>query len=464
MERRLQQVFFALSLLALALILAAAWQANTPTWKTYQRNFLQLEAQGEPNAVTKTAVLATPPEIHQVILTGLQRVDRCTTCHLGAEDPTMKNAPEPFRYHANLGPHIPSKFGCTICHGGQGLATDKNGAHGKVDFWSSPLLSRDYIRASCGRCHKEGDVPGVPELTEERRLFETQGCRGCHKLKGVGGSIGPDLTAEGANHRAPEWLEGHFLAPNAVSSGSAMPNFHFSRAQARALTYYMLSLTSEEMGSYYSSVRLIPGPEYGRQLFVEKNCIACHAMGGAGAKNGPDLLGVTTRHSPQWIDEQLVNPELVYPGSSMPAYDLEVNARKALMAFLASATVEDAQLILSRRTRALTPADVAIEAGKQDFARFGCVGCHGTELQGGVANPNAQGGEVPSLLHVSDDYTKDEVIAIIRNGRAPPLENTSGPTPPLYMPAWKTVLSDEDIHRIADYLWSKQQKKEKDSW
>jgi mono/diheme cytochrome c family protein len=182
-----------------------------------------------------------------------------------------------------------------------------------------------------------------------------------------------------------------------------------------------------------------------------------------GAKSGPDLLGVTKRHSIEWLDEQLVNPELVYPGSSMPAYDLETNARKALVAYLETATPDDVQMILSHRTRAITPEDVGIEAGKQDFARFGCVGCHGTELQGGVPNPNAQGGEVPSLLHVSDDYTKDEVIAIIRNGRAPPLENTAGLTPPLYMPSWKKVLSDEDINRIADYLWSKQEKK-KDSW
>jgi hypothetical protein len=36
MERRLQQLFFALSLLAFALITAAAWQANTPSWKNYQ--------------------------------------------------------------------------------------------------------------------------------------------------------------------------------------------------------------------------------------------------------------------------------------------------------------------------------------------------------------------------------------------------------------------------------------------
>jgi mono/diheme cytochrome c family protein len=146
----------------------------------------------------------------------------------------------------------------------------------------------------------------------------------------------------------------------------------------------------------------------------------------------------------------------------MPAYDLEMNARKALITFMASATAEDAQSILSQRTKPLSPEDAAIEAGKQNFSRFGCVGCHGLQLQGGVPNPNAQGGEVPSLLHASDDYTKEEVIKIIQNGKAPPLDNQAKPAPPLYMPSWKNVLADEDIHRIADYLWSLQKKK--DAW
>ena len=463
MGRRLPQIFFALSITSLALMLWALHQASTPSWKTYQRTFFQLEAQGEPNAAAKAAVLNTRPAIHQVMLTGLQRVDRCTTCHLGVDDPTMKNASEPYRYHEGLGPHVPSRFGCTICHGGQGLATTKEDAHGSVSFWEKPLLAREYIRASCGRCHKEGDVPGVPELTEGRRLFETQGCRGCHKLNGIGGSIGPDLTEEGASHRSSQWLENHFLAPNQVSAGSAMPNFHFTREQARALTYFMLSLTNEEMGSYFSSVRLIPSAAYGRELFVQKDCIVCHAIGGVGAKSGPDLLGVTHRHSVAWLDEQLVNPEYVYPGSTMPVYDLETNARKALIAYMASATAEDAQAIVAHRGKPLSPSDVVIEAGKREFARVGCAGCHGTELEGGLPNPNAQGGQVPSLLHLSDDYTKDEILAVVRNGRAPPLENASGPTPPLYMPAWKNVLSDEDIHQVVEFLWSKQQKA-KESW
>jgi mono/diheme cytochrome c family protein len=460
MDRKLPILFFALSLTVLLLMLGAIRQASSPGWKGYQREFHRLESAGEPNAAAKAEVLNATLDIRQDLLPGLQRVDRCATCHLGVEDPTMKNAPQPFTFHSNLAPHVPAKFGCTVCHGGQGLATDKENAHGNVAFWQEPLLPRDYIRASCGRCHKEGDIPGVPELTDGRRLFDTRGCRGCHKLNGVGGSIGPDLSEEGAIHRAPEWLERHFLDPKAVSRGSAMPNFHFTKEQARALTFYMLSLTNEQMGTYYSSVRLIPSAAYGKKLFVEKNCIACHNIGGVGAKSGPDLLGVTKEHSPGWLDEQLVNPQLIYPGSMMPAYDLEANERKALIVFLGSATAQDAEAIVAQRAKPLTPKDAAIEAGRQSFARFGCVGCHGLELQGGVPNPNSQGGEVPSLLHASDDYTKEEVMTIIRDGKNPPLADPKKPAPPLYMPAWKGVLAKEDIQRITDYLWSLQPKKE----
>jgi hypothetical protein len=53
--------------------------------------------------------------------------------------------------------------------------------------------------------------------------------------------------------------------------------------------------------------------------------------------------------------------ELVYPGSIMPAYDLKTNARKAIIAFVAAATAEDAQTILTQRPRPLTVQDAAIE-------------------------------------------------------------------------------------------------------
>ena len=111
MDRKISQLLFALSLLALVLMLAVVWQASTPSWKTYQREFYRLEAMGEPNAAAKSAVLEAPLMVKQILLPGLQRVDRCTTCHMGVEDPTMKSASLPHTFHPDLGPHIPAKFG-----------------------------------------------------------------------------------------------------------------------------------------------------------------------------------------------------------------------------------------------------------------------------------------------------------------------------------------------------------------
>ncbi len=463
MRDRMPRYFFLLSMVILGLVAAALFQAARPPWKKYQREFYALEAQHEPNAAAKESVLKTPLAINQILLPGLQRVDRCTTCHLGVDDPSMKGAREPFAYHAGIQQHPPSKFGCTVCHGGQGLATDKEPAHGHVAHWEEPLLPREYARASCGKCHTKGDVSEAPELAQGRRLFDTHGCRGCHKLNGVGGSIGPDLSREGATRRDPEWLVRHFLKPQSVSKGSAMPDFGFTRNQARDLTFYMLSLTGEEMGNYYTSKDVLPSPAYGRQLFAEKNCLTCHAVGGVGGQGGPDLQGTAQRHSSEWLDEHFVSPTLVFPGSSMPAYDLEPNARAALIRYLAAATPADARSILAAHPKSLSAEEMAIEAGRLSFEHYGCVGCHGENAKGGVPNPNSQGGQVPSLIHVADDYTKPEILSLIRRGKMPPLKDASKPAPPLYMPAWKGTLNEEDLKNVVEYIWSLKPKEES-SW
>src|SRR6266545_3005010 len=72
--------------------------------------------------------------IHQIWMRDFDdRVDRCTTCHLGVADAAMVGAHEPFRLHPQTA-HTPEdfdRFGCTSCHGGQGLATSADDAHGK---------------------------------------------------------------------------------------------------------------------------------------------------------------------------------------------------------------------------------------------------------------------------------------------------------------------------------------------
>lgn len=102
----------------------------------------------------------------------------------------------------------------------------------------------------------------------------------------------------------------------------------------------------------------------------------------------------------------------------------------------------------------------AIEAGRIEFLRLQCFLCHNKDMKKGIENPNAQGGEVPALVHVAEDYTWDETIKIIRNGRSSPKDKPEGPTPPLYMPSWKGIATEAYVRNVAAYLWSKQEKKE----
>ena len=70
MERRLALFFFALSMVVLALMLGAIWQAGSPTWKTYQQEFHRLEAVGEPNAAAQSVVVNAVLVIRQELLPG----------------------------------------------------------------------------------------------------------------------------------------------------------------------------------------------------------------------------------------------------------------------------------------------------------------------------------------------------------------------------------------------------------
>ena len=79
-------------------------------------------------------------EVRQILLPELNRVDRCTTCHLAVEDPSYGGYPQPLAYHPLHEQHPFEKFGCTICHRGQGRATTIADAHGNVPHWDQPML------------------------------------------------------------------------------------------------------------------------------------------------------------------------------------------------------------------------------------------------------------------------------------------------------------------------------------
>ena len=46
----------------------------------------------------------------------------------------------------------------------------------------------------------------------------------------------------------------------------------------------------------------------GEPLFKKKGCTACHAYGKR--LTGPDLMGVTRRRTAQWMEQQILHPEI----------------------------------------------------------------------------------------------------------------------------------------------------------
>lgn len=308
-------------------------------WKKYQKQFNERDVLLAKNEKYKEEIRKRPYEIKQIIVKELRRVDRCTTCHLGIDNPDFINAPQPFKTHKNYQQHPFETFGCTVCHAGQGRATTAKKAHGRVKFWEAPMIPLKYIQSACGKCHLTEDVPGAPSLSNGKKLFKEFECFECHRIGNKGGNIGPELTHEGRfGHRDPAWLFKHFKDPEAFSPGTTMPDFEFTDKQAADLTMYMLSLTDEKIAGYFLSKAMIPDVETGKALFFERGCIGCHNIGGKGGKTGPDLANVGKRRDAQWIFRHFKNPKEFSPKTIMPKFGFTDNEARALTLFVLSLT------------------------------------------------------------------------------------------------------------------------------
>ena len=261
---------------------------------------------------------APPTKIMQISLPELTinynfkdvpRYDRCQTCHLGIDRPNYdKDAkgdemPAVFKTHPHLtdgamttdprgnrvaaglyldgnGPHGINKFGCTICHGGNGSGTDfsysshepnsipegeewhKKYGWNEMHHWDEPMLPTRFVESSCLKCHHQvTDVPQAGKLQAGYERIVKYGCTGCHTIGGEG-SFGPDLTDNrpvGPNLRhlaskvSKDWALRWIKNPHAFRPDTRMPRFynltnnHFekdqpkSHAEIYAITHYLFA-------------------------------------------------------------------------------------------------------------------------------------------------------------------------------------------------------------------------------
>lgn len=192
----------------------------------------------------------------------------------------------------------------------------------------------------------------------------------------------------------------------------------------------------------------------GQALFGGK-CYSCHNVG-SGDKTGPDLKGVTTRRTKEWLHEFVNSPASMnakgdpaakelfskFTATVMPDQGLTPQQIDSILMMIEDLTNKNQVFVPAgaRLSRAILPPDV--DGGWRFFmgrARLqnggtACISCHsikGVGLFGG-------GTLGPDLTGVSLKYRDPELISILQNPNFPTMSTVFG----------KHALTDEEIVQL----------------
>lgn len=374
-------------------------------------------------------------QLRQIINPGMRVSDRCVSCHVtmgpGEQGVTGHKV---LTAHKNV-VHDPAEYGCTICHGGQGLATVKDDAHGDVHFWPSPMLSAKTSYAGCGTCHTPIGVPSESKYREARLAYDRLDCAACHRTDGRGGTIrpngggmeGPDLSRVGLAGYDAVWYDKHAVKSQQARQGPWKTSFAaINEPDRELLSVYMSTLVG--------APQLIAA----KAAFHSSGCLGCHKVSGVGGDEGPDISRsgekdpgqvdfahvAGARRLDNWLAEHFRSPAAVVAGSLMPAQGFGEARIEALTFYTLSLRRRDLPGSYMPKDR----LKVA-RLGEREFATDGetlfgafCSGCHGasgTGLQapGMAAFPSIVN---PDLLALASDEFIAETVRRGRPGRRMP--------------------------------------------
>jgi cbb3-type cytochrome c oxidase subunit III len=433
------------SLGVLALLVTAAVQENfLKEWRTTQRSAL---AESRPIDV----------HLRQIIVPGLKATDRCVTCHVGmGPGESASNSSSVTQAHKPV-VHDPADYGCTVCHAGQGLATDKADAHGDVHFWPAPMIPVRFASAGCGSCHAYVGIPERSQLSHARNVVERHDCLVCHRLDGRGGTLrpagtggmeGPDLSRVGATGWDEDWYGKHLQKTREAKDRRWTDSFGVVDEPG-------LDAINSYLATRVAAPRLVEAIS----MFHSLGCRGCHKVGGVGGNDGPDLTHEGEKDPGRidfsrvsgeptlanWLAEHFRLPAKIVPGSQMPVMGLDENQIELLTLYMLALRRGDFPGVYwpkdRVRTERLGEREFAVD-GATLYASF-CSGCHGPRGEGmryagmppfpAIANPDF-------LAVASDEF----IAATIRQGR-----------PGRRMAAWSDAVSGlrpQEIASVVSYL------------
>ncbi len=311
-------------------------------------------------------------------------VDRCTSCHLGIDKKGFEDAPQPYTTHPNLdlfltsaSPHPINEFGCTGCHAGRGRGTtfvssvhmpnnveDKERWEDEFDWkkmhhWLQPMLPSRYSEAGCFKCHSsQADIKGADKLTLGLTLIEKNGCYGCHTIEKYNDrrKAGPDLAR--INEKVnPEWTRKWIKDPRSFRHNTRMPTFF---DQENNSSPNMIKRTNTEIYSIVEYLfketdksdsknerKYLGDEENGKELFESVGCQGCHVIETDPSnekittysmlkRQGPNLIGIGSKTSAQWVYNWIKDPKKFWPETRMPNLRLSDQEAKDITAYLMS--------------------------------------------------------------------------------------------------------------------------------
>ena len=399
------RLIFALSSVAFLAVLAISpFKDFRKEWKQYKRSYLRF-AQTRPD--TKKLLVDYRPDIDQIWLPGMNVVDRCTTCHQGITQSSLagQSVPQPFRAHPAI-PHHVRDWGCTVCHRGQGPATEVAEAHESTLAWEQPILPTRFIQASCGTCHY-ANLPQAPQLTRGRELLADLNCQGCHRLPGISrpAMLGPDLTSVGTKV-SREWIYKWLKEPrtlvdkdgnvtvNGYEAGEEprMPKFRLTEAELRGLSAYLSVQKARALAPYEMDARVVAAwsknpdlTSQGELRFRQMFCSTCHSLAVTragetkliGGDIGPELTKVGSKVKPDWLIAWLRNPQGYLPHTRMPRYGWsDEDLYKVTQYITTKLTDPD---LLTGVPQLGQPTEEEIQLGHRLFLEKGCASCHSIE-------------------------------------------------------------------------------------
>lgn len=210
------------------------------------------------------------------------------------------------------------------------------------------------------------DEPG--DAARGRYLFHEKGCSLCHRPSGKGKEGEPGLDQFPQN-LSPVflsqtiWNHGPVMMANMVKLGIKWPLFEGTEMMD-LLEYIKTSARGPKEAAF-----IAPGnPAEGRNVFVRKGCIQCHAIRGEGGKGGEDLgrkavvfyKSLTRIASSMWNKGPSVLAKMAHPKTGIPTFSPKEMAD--LLAYLYFLHFVDEPGNPSR--------------GAKGFTALGCAKCH----------------------------------------------------------------------------------------